>query len=313
MPNRINYSQILGLQSSARLGSISAVFNVTSDLERYGVSIWSQHASSSLYPLMQQFEVILRNSIDSVARKRFGDFWWDVIVMDKTKPNHKSFLSNIDKARKKLKREWVQKEMVKLGVNDPSLITTQMPPLKHDDIVASTELFTWEALLYDAYSTDDAKLKDSYLWPKSLFKVFRKLDEIDNKHNDARKKLLDLITEIRNYRNRLFHHDCIWIKSKSVDPRTAVDTIREKINTIEKVIRVISPASQNALSTWGVFHNARRVCSVDELQIYTTVVYPQPAHGESPVFNKYDGLTCNGRKTLPLDVGGNLCVFYRAR
>lgn len=313
MPSRINYNQILGLQSSARLGSISTVFNVTSDMEKYGVSIWSQHASSSLYPLMQQFEVILRNAIDSVARARFGDFWWDTIAKDTTKRNHKCFLDNIDKAKDKLKREWEQKEMLRLGVRHKSLITTQMPPFKHDDIVASTDLFTWEALLYDAYSTSNNALKNNYLWPVSLFKVFRKLNEIDVKPNDARRKLINLITEVRNYRNRLFHHDCIWIKSKSVDQRTAIDTIREKINTIEKVIRVVSPASQKALSTWGVFNNARRVCSVDELQIYTAVTYPQPAQEESPIFNKYEGLTCGGQKTLPLDVGGNLCIFYRAR
>ncbi len=313
MPLNINYAQIFGLQSSARLGSISAVFNVNTDMEKYGVSIWSQHASSSLYPLMQQFEVVLRNSIDSVARARFGDFWWDTISVDTTKPNHNSFIDNIRKAKRKLINEWKHKEMLRLGLGDPSLVTTPPPALNHDDIVASTELFTWESLLFDAYSSDDPRLKNSYLWPISLPKAFRKLHEIDNKPNDARKKITDLITEVRKYRNRLFHHDCIWIKSKSVDQRTAVDSIREKINIIESVIRVISPASQKALLAWGVFDNARRVCSVDELSIYTLNTHPPPLLNESPIFNKYHGLTCNGKKTLPLSVGGDLCVFYRVR
>lgn len=313
MPANLNYTQVFGLQSNARLGSISKVFNVSSDFEIYGVNVWAQHASSSIYPLMQQFEVVLRNSIDSAARARFGDFWWDKIAVDNTKPNYKSFLDYIKSAKKKLISEWKRKEMIRLGLGDISLVTTPPPALNHDDIVAATDLFTWETLLSDAYSSDNPGLKNKYLWPVSLPKVFRKLHEIDRKPNDARKKISNMITEVRRYRNRLFHHDCIWVKSKSVDPRTAVDSIREKINTIESVIRVISPVSHNALLAWGVFDNAKRVCSVDELAIYTLMNHPQPLQNESPVFNKYHGLTCSGKKTLPMMVAGELCAFYRVR
>jgi len=60
--------------------------------------IWAQHAASSLYPLFQNLEISLRNAIDSAARKRFGDYWWDKITVTKGNLNETRFRRNIHKA-----------------------------------------------------------------------------------------------------------------------------------------------------------------------------------------------------------------------
>lgn len=103
MPQRINdYKPVLSLLSTARLASVPAIFNVHTDLEKYGFSLWIQNAAASLYPLVQQLELVLRNSVDKTARTRFGERWWDIISYDTTKENHDKFINCIRDAERSL-------------------------------------------------------------------------------------------------------------------------------------------------------------------------------------------------------------------
>lgn len=315
MPTNISYSPIFELVSQPRLSGFSSVFNVSTDAEIYGAYIWSQHASASLYPLMQQLEIILRNSIDKVARQRFGDFWWESISKDDGAENHKDFIKNIKKAERTLKSKWTKKEKDKLGLgHKDTLPATSCFSPSHDDIVAATDFYTWQAILVDAYSAKAGQDSSRFLWPKSMSKVFRKYSDFDSSSNGARLEILNAINEIRDYRNRLFHHDCIWIKSHSSDRRSAIDTIRKKINLIEKIIGSISPSNKKALSTWGVFEQSRRVCSVGEFDIYTNF------HGigslsdeDKVVMSKYYGMTNEGKDTVPINISDRTLALYRLR
>jgi hypothetical protein len=313
MPGSINYPPILSLLSGARLAAVPVLFGLQSDMEKYGFCIWQQHAAASLYPLVQQLELVLRNAIDSTARLRFGDHWWNQIGCDATKDNAAVFRDNIRKAEKKLKRAWRKAEAARQGLDDPSLVTTVPPPMGHDDIIAATDFHTWEAILVDAWSTDKKGEKASYLWPLSLTKVFRRLDTIDRNPKDARRKLVNMINELREYRNRLFHHDCIWIKSRTTDARTAIDSIREKINLLEKVLYAISPATVAALKKWGVFENARRICSVQELDIYINLSYPRALAEDLPVFNRYLNTAQGGWSSTTFMLEDKACILYRMR
>ncbi|ROU09185.1 hypothetical protein EB837_25450 [Kluyvera ascorbata] len=77
MPQNTPVNTVLPLISSPRLGSYIVTFKPADDHELYGTYIWSQLASGSVYPLLQNLEITLRNAIDTEARKRFGDKWWD--------------------------------------------------------------------------------------------------------------------------------------------------------------------------------------------------------------------------------------------
>ena len=125
--------------------------------------------------------------------------------------------------------------------------------------------------------------------------------------------MLNPLKEIRDYRNRLFHHDCIWIKSKSVDAQTAIESIREKINIIEKLIIAISPATYKALDAWGLFTSARRVCSVEELKMYTHLDYPGVSEADAVVLDKLLQQTECGKFSVPLMFKKQACVFYQLR
>ncbi|HHZ5935506.1 TPA: CAAX protease, partial [Escherichia coli] len=115
MPQRINdYKPVLSLLSTARLASVPAIFNVHTDLEKYGFSLWIQNAAASLYPLVQQLELVLRNSVDKAARTRFGERWWDTISYDTTKDNHDKFINCIRDAERSLLKKWKAKEVARL-------------------------------------------------------------------------------------------------------------------------------------------------------------------------------------------------------
>lgn len=314
MPNRItDYQSVLSLLSTARLASVPAIFNVNTDIETYGFSLWVQNAAASLYPLIQQLELVLRNSVDKTARSRFGDRWWDVIAFDTTKANHDKFIKCIRDAERSLIKNWKSKEADRLGLDNPTMVTTSPPVFSHDDIIAATTFSTWESVFLEALHTDNNALKSSYLWPNSLPKVLRRLSDIDKKPVEARRKLLNLLKEIRDYRNRLFHHDCIWIKSKTVNKQTAIESIREKINLIEKIITAISPVTNRALKAWGMYENARRVCSVSELLIYTDLNYQVPNIATPGLLGQLLLQTNGGKESVPMILQNEACIFYKLR
>lgn len=73
MPNTIHYPHVIPFISQGKINAIKSTFgNNLSDRECYGIYIWSQKASSAIYPLLQQLEVTLRNSIDKEATKLIG-------------------------------------------------------------------------------------------------------------------------------------------------------------------------------------------------------------------------------------------------
>lgn len=289
MVSTVQYQPVLKLISGSRVNSYEIFFddwNSTSDFSKYGAYIWSQKASSSLYPLMQHLEVLLRNAIDQAAKDRFGDFWWDSIELDTSKANYNDFCNGINQSKKKLERKWKvqRREALGLGKSDP--IPEPVPNFSHDDILAATDFGVWMSVFNAGLSTSNNADKDKYLWPKSFSKAFRRFNILASSPDSARLEALRIINEIKDYRNRLFHHDCIWVKSSSTHKQEAIETIRHKINLIGKLIEAISPVTYSTLNKWGVFYHARRVCSVEEFDLYTQNAFePFPNNEHSDVFD----------------------------
>ncbi|MEM5550288.1 hypothetical protein WNY63_06050 [Pseudoalteromonas neustonica] len=318
MPKNINYTPIFNLVSQPRLSRFDVFFSdiEDKDYKRFGIYLWSQHASASLYPLMQHLEVLLRNSIDREARRRFGDYWWDFVNVDTTKTNHNNFKNGIRIALRNLEKAWKKAEKIKLGIsqNDSLPATSQVPNFSHDDIVAATDFGTWKEVLISAYHTSNLADQDDFLWPKSISKVFRKYNAFDNSPNKAREEILNVVNELKDYRNRLFHHDCIWVKSKSTNSQNAIETIRHKINVIEKLIMSISPVTTNTLSTWGVFSHAKRICSTHELKLYINMEPEFSLEENEPEkIHEHFNASTTLNKTVPFSFKGKALGTYALR
>jgi hypothetical protein len=267
MPHTTNYTPIIPLISSPRLSSYRAIFKPQNDGELYGTYVWAQHAAGSLYPLTQNAEITLRNAVDAGATKRFGPFWWRLDNFKKH--GSEMFQRNMDSAEQKLSKVWEEKERRRLKLRKCDLLPTPMPVWRHEQIIAATDFSTWQFILHDCFSSKSQGTHKDYLWPHSMGDIFKKFSQLHNSPSLARKELINVIKEIRDYRNRLFHHESIWIKDPSVtDATTAINSIRKKINRIQMLITAIEPRMDEVLTKIGVFDCARRICTVTELDIY---------------------------------------------
>lgn len=249
MPQATHYKPIISLISSIRLDSYRTTFRPADECELYGIYIWSQHAAASIYPLLQNLEISLRNAVDREARARFGEMWWERIHSTKGREQC-HFHKNLEKAKDCLVREWRKKEMRRRrGVHAQA---RSVPDWTHDQIIAATDFSTWHYVLNNEYSAPAPRDNPLYLWPKSLSKVFKNYAKINANPQRVRKELIDIIFELREYRNRISHHEPIWAKASNVnDARTAIDTIRVKINKIELVIEALDINLLNVMKRWG--------------------------------------------------------------
>lgn len=319
MPYSLNYPAILPYISNSRLNSYQNVFTHVDDAELYGIYIWSQQAAASIYPILQNFEVTLRNAIDREARRRFGDFWWDTIGFagpnrnDRNDPNTK-FFQKIRAAKGKLNSEWKRK-ILGLPPNAQLPPGYTYPVWSHDEIVAATDCSAWEFILTDSFSATSNSVQASYLWPTSLGKVFKNHSLESTDRAQARQKILSLVNEIRTYRNRLFHHEPLWTKAPHVtNDQTAIDTIRQKINRLEKLIKIIDINKLDAMKKVGMFLHARRICSVQGLGSYTyKPCIDAPTRKQRRVIRKLLGITKKGNHTATFEYANRTFALHRLR
>lgn len=264
MPQNIPLKTVLPLISTARLGSYIATFKPDSDHELYGTYIWSQYAGGAIYPLMQNLEIALRNAIDAEAKKRFGNKWWDNPLLGCDKPiTSTAFYEKIQRAIGNLNEAWKKKQRKKKRPQYP------IPQWSHDQIVAATDFSAWHFILNNDFAAPDTAKNRYYLWPVSTGKVFRLYANVSPVEKAARKKLQNLIVEMREYRNRLSHNEPIWVKAPNVtDAATAIDTIRIKIKKIVSLIQTIDPDTHRVMEKMGLIRHALRICSVQEMRIH---------------------------------------------
>lgn len=275
MPLRFNYRPVLELASPPRMASYQLTFTPSSDSELYGVYVWAQHVVGALYPITHHVEIALRNAIDKEARSRFGNFWWTRPEFSTAGAN--DFQSNLSKAKGNLDRVWRSAERKRLGLPSNAALPTAPPAWSHDKIVAATDFSTWQYVLRDDFASPTRSANANHLWPLSMSNVFRSFSLVDPSTATARIKILDLVHEIREYRNRLFHHDKIWMHAgPHMTAQLAIDSIRRKINRMELLLKIIDKRLVSILEKTGVLANARRVCSLNDLDIY------RYAHTEKP-------------------------------
>lgn len=276
MPQSFNYSPILALASPARMAAYKYTFAPANDSELYGAYIWAQHVVGALYPLTQHAEIALRNSIDNEATARFGSFWWTKAPFNGA--GSQRFQGNILKAMNKLLWDWEKEERKRLGLSRNAPVPTPVPVWTHDQIIGATEFSTWEFILNNAFAQPSGLNSAVHLWPAAMSSCFRTYHLLDPDQKKARKKLADIIREIRDYRNRLFHHDKIWTgQIAHSNVHNVITSIRHKINQMELMLNVIDVRLVSILKKTGVLPNARRVCSMNDLDIYRF------AHSEQPV------------------------------
>ena len=170
-------------------------------------------------------------------------------------------------------------------------------------------------LYYKEFSAPNNAQPNSYLWPISLGRAFRNYNNFNSNANNARTNLMDAIFELREYRNRIFHHEPIWTKAPGTNsPQLAINSIREKINKIEKLINTVDRRKIIAMEKVGLFSNVRRICSTQELDIYMyRQSEAQMTKRQKRIMRKKSSLAQNENKTLSWEHNGCLFGMNRIR
>ena len=162
-------------------------------LARY---LWNMAVCESLYSPLQLFEVGLRNSIHNRLTCLYSENWYD----------NPSFRLT----------QWGNKEVCKVKEKIKKQGRTETPGL----VVAELQFGFWTHLFEDHYENT------TNFMPKSIKYIFPEL--VKSQHN--RKKLKRRLDDIRNFRNKVFHHERIiyW------------QDLQGKHNSILEVIKWIS-------------------------------------------------------------------------
>jgi len=165
--------------SRARL---DAYRNGGSDLDMISNYLWNMQLSEALYPTLQSLEIALRNTIHHNARNQFGrDFWFDNPVAFPLKQNESKSLATAKRKLRNLPQPW--------------------PVGK---LVAELSFGFWTGLLQKPY--------DVPLWRGSAnnYQMLRDCFPSAPRHMYNRDRLYRRYDQIRDLRNRVFHHEPIW-------------------------------------------------------------------------------------------------------
>lgn len=156
---------------------------------------WNVELCKAFYPVLQALEVTLRNGIDAVAVSAFpvrpSSLDYNIIRSWLTRTNSVVVHPG--------GRDDVRRAMTKLAS------TSQAQAKKnHNDLVAALSFGFWVGMLestYDAPGTNGV-----FLWPVHWSTVFPSARDI------ATGDIRLTFTQLRHFRNRVFHHEPIWQK-----------------------------------------------------------------------------------------------------
>jgi hypothetical protein len=263
MPDTIIYRPRLieTLITNGRMGSYQSVFQPKNDLELVGTYLWNSHVTGLIYPLICASEVSLRNAIDSALTADMGSFWWrgGRLICKSWRPPPAlppNILQSVRDNFVKASQTFIAERRRRYQQNNATP--------HHEDVVAKTDFSTWEFLLGSEF------LGRGLIWPQHLGTVFAGQWTSTSPAiflNDVRA----LVSTVRDYRNRLFHHEPAWKGFGVIGESDALNYLLQKIETIEKLIALIDPEKLRLLEKHGILRGARRACSVAEIRRFQHV------------------------------------------
>jgi len=259
MPSTIQYRpNIIDLLiTNERINSYGAVFKPSNDIELVGVYLWNAHVCGAIYPIISAAEIALRNAIDqALASSSLGRFWWSG-----SKLQYNSFMPGLAAPFEvqALKNNFASATQAFLKDRKNRYDVAKSVPPTHAGVVAKTEFSTWEFILNHEF------MGNNKIWPARLGKAF--CGPWPSTHaSTVLTHAKDLVSTIRDFRNRVFHHEPAWKRFGVHTEADAILHLQEKISKIETLLTLIHPEKTRLLTRSGLLPAARRACSSDEIR-----------------------------------------------
>lgn len=258
MPHTLQYRPLLidTLITNERIGSYQTVFQPANDVELMGAYLWNAHACGALYPLMGAVEVTLRNAIDQALVADLGRFWWAG-----GKLRYRSFAAGVDAphAVQAVRENFAKATRNHVAEQRRRHAARGNVTPQHHGIIAKTEFSTWEFLL-------DGEFRGrGLIWPKHLSAVFRGKWPL-RQAGAMLAHVHDLVATLRDFRNRLFHHEPAWKRYGVLSETDALLHLQEKTAKAESLLTLIHPENLRLLQAHGLLRDAKRACSALEIR-----------------------------------------------
>lgn len=258
MPRTLQYRPTLidQLITNERITSYQNVFQPADDVELMGVYLWNAHVCGAIYPIIGGAEITLRNAIDNALRAHLGNFWWS-----SSRLRYRSFARGVQPPQPvqsvrdnfaKATRKFISEQRNRYGV------TGNITP-HHHGVLAKTEFSTWEFML------DHEFMGNGLIWPSRLGTVFAGTWPTTGASH-VLTYASDLVSTIRDFRNRLFHHEPAWKRFGVLTEADALQHLLEKIGKIESLVALIHPENLRLLERNGLLATARRACTSHEIR-----------------------------------------------
>lgn len=133
----------------------------------------------------------------------------------------------------------------------------------HNDVVARLTFGFWVYLLDQPYRLHQS---DRQLWPFITDNVF------PNRQGKGIPELFNLLITINKTRNRLFHHEPLWLTQTTNTKEKALDNLRNKFQAITDVISYLSNDKMILLDKLNVIDEFSQLCREDTFEEYQNLL-----------------------------------------
>lgn len=187
--------------AAPRMAAVERFFQAAGETDLLGCYAWCQAVSSGLLPILGDFEVALRNRLHTSLSQHYGASDSCNWMMPRPNPSGGRSLPSLHKMNSRNKED-IDRVVKKISGRTGGAVTP-------DDVVAALPFGFWEQMINGL----DHRSQPTGLQGAILSAVFSYAPDLSScPHSDQLFKLrvVKLLTQIREVRNRIGHHDSIW-------------------------------------------------------------------------------------------------------
>ncbi|MFA0442457.1 hypothetical protein AB4560_21325 [Vibrio sp. 10N.222.51.C12] len=243
----MNYNELKKGLSPQKLNSYQRFLGCTSDKELIASYMVLQSLQEKFYLPIQLVELTLRNNINAAiyqhlkgkgATNRQANRWYHSVPATQTSKDQ------VSAAKTKANRE------------------VKGRPYNHNDVIARLTFGFWIYLLDKPHRLSGAANVDHQLWPYITNDVF------PNRGGKGIPSLFNDLNTLNKLRNRLFHHEPIWMGSGVTSKQDALDMLDKRYELVMNMLGYLSPDKMKLVQSIDMINEFKAHCSMDKFTDY---------------------------------------------
>lgn len=243
----MNYEKLKQGLSAQKLNSYSRFLGCQTDKELIAAYMVLQSLQEKFYLPMQLVEITLRNNVNDGIKELLinrgatinqSNRWYNTVPVTTTSK------SQVAQAKQK-----AACEVRGRGHN-------------HHDVVARLTFGFWVYLLHSPHRLTGAANRDHQLWPFLNDRVF------PNRGGKGIPALFNDLNTLNKLRNRLFHHEPIWLGNGVNSKQRALDKLQNNYSLVMDVLGYLSPDKLILVNSINMVNEFNHSCSMSKFTDY---------------------------------------------